>query len=95
MSLLDVFCSKQKKERENSAAIARERLQILVTHQRSDVKAPDYLPEMKKDILAVIGKYVTVEQENVSIHFESNDDISVLEVEVTLPEEDQARVNMA
>ncbi|MCL6269610.1 cell division topological specificity factor MinE [Sansalvadorimonas sp. 2012CJ34-2] len=95
MSLLDVFCHRQKKERENSAAIARERLQILVTHHRSDMKAPDYLPEMKKDILAVIGKYVTVEQENVSIHFESADDISVLEVEVTLPEEDQTKVRMA
>ncbi len=93
MSLLDVFFSRQKKE--DSAAIARERLQILVTHQRSDRATPDYLPAMKKDILEVVSRYVTIDQDNVSVTFENNEHLSVLEVEVTLPDNSTTKVSIA
>lgn len=44
---------------------------------------------MKRDILAVICKYVQVDPEMLSVQFEQkNDDISVLELNVTLPESD-------
>ena len=92
MSLLDVF---RREKKENSAAIAKERLQILVTHERTSVETPDYLPAMEQDILAVVRKYVPVGQDNVTIHFENNDDISILEVEVTLPDQDSSKVHIA
>lgn len=88
MSILGVFRTRGKKD--NSAAIARERLQIIVAHERNDNKTPDYLPSMKKDILEVVRKYVSVEQDHVSISFENQQDVSILELNVTLPEGETA-----
>ncbi len=83
MSLLDYFRSTKKK----SASLAKERLQIIVAHQRNERNAPDYLPQMKKDILEVIRKYVEIDVDQVSVALEKTDgDLSVLELNVTLPE---------
>lgn len=88
MSILEVFRTRTKKD--NTAAIARERLQIIVAHERNDNKIPDYLPSMKQDILEVVRKYVSVEQDHVSITFENQQDVSILELNVTLPEGETA-----
>lgn len=83
MSLLDYFRTSKKK----SASVAKERLQIIVAHQRNERNAPDYLPQMKKDILEVIRKYVDIDVDQVSVALEKKDhDLSVLELNVTLPE---------
>ncbi|MTI12222.1 cell division topological specificity factor MinE [Sansalvadorimonas verongulae] len=87
MSILEIFRSREKKA--NSAAIARERLQIIVAHERNGQHTtPDYLPAMKQDILNVVRKYVQVEQDHVSITFENQQDVSILELNVTLPDND-------
>ncbi|WP_025820253.1 cell division topological specificity factor MinE [Shewanella marina] len=84
MSILDYFKSSKKS---NTAATAKERLQIIVAHQRSERGAPDYLPQMKQEIIEVIRKYVHISAEQVSVQFDQNDDdFSVLELNVTLPE---------
>ncbi|NQZ08116.1 MAG: cell division topological specificity factor MinE [Algicola sp.] len=83
MALLDYFRTTKK----NSASLAKERLQIIVAHQRSQRHAPDYLPQMKRDILDVIRKYVDIDIDKVSVQLEQKDDsLSVLELNVTLPE---------
>jgi len=83
MALLDYFRSSKKK----TANLAKERLQIIVAHQRSERNTPDYLPQMKKDILEVIRKYVEINVDQVSVQLEKKDDsLSVLELNVTLPE---------
>jgi len=55
MSLLDYFRSSKKS---STAATAKERLQIIVAHQRGERGAPDYFPQMKQEIIEVIRKYV-------------------------------------
>lgn len=83
MPLLDYFRTKKKK----SASLAKERLQIIVAHQRNERSTPDYLPQMKRDILEVIRKYVDIDIDQVSVALEkTDDDLSVLELNVTLPE---------
>jgi len=84
MSLLQFFRSDKK----TSANLAKERLQIIVAERRSqDDPAPDYLPQMKDDILKVIAKYVSIDPEMVEVSLEhKEDDISVLELNVKLPE---------
>jgi cell division topological specificity factor len=83
MPLLDYFRTKKKK----SASLAKERLQIIVAHQRNERGTPDYLPQMKRDILEVIRKYVDIDVDQVSVALEKkDDDLSVLELNVTLPE---------
>ncbi len=84
MALLDYFRSQKKP----SASLAKERLQIIVAHERSQRGTPDYLPQLKQDILEVIRKYVKIEQDQVQVQLEQNeDDLAVLELNVTLPDE--------
>nr|WP_217704596.1 cell division topological specificity factor MinE [Pseudoalteromonas sp. McH1-7] len=86
VSLLDYFRSEKK----NSASLAKERLQIIVAHERSKRGTPDYLPQLKQDILDVIRKYVKVDSDAVNVQFEQNeDDLAVLELNVTLPEDEK------
>ena len=61
MSLLDYFRSNKK---QNTAQLAKERLQIIVAHERSSRGGPDYLPQLKKKIIDVIRKYVNFCSEN-------------------------------
>ena len=84
MSLLDYFRSNKKPA---TAVTAKERLQIIVAHQRSERGAPDYFPQMKQEIIEVIRKYVAIDEDQVSVQLDQNDDnLSVLELNVTLPE---------
>lgn len=85
MSLLDFFGSRKNK----TASAAKERLQIIVAeHRRAGSTEPTYLPQLKKDILDVIRKYVEVDPDQVSVSLDQRgDDLSVLELNVMLPEE--------
>ncbi|MDP2562196.1 cell division topological specificity factor MinE [Psychrobium sp. 1_MG-2023] len=82
MALLDYFRSNKKP----TASLAKERLKIIVAHERQNREGPDYLPQLKQDILDVIAKYVKVGDEKVSVEFDQNDELAVLELNVTLPD---------
>ena len=82
MALFGLFSAKKK----SSAAAAKERLQILISHERQNRHGPDFLPELQRDILAVVKKYVAVRDDHVSIRLDRAGDASVLELNVTLPE---------
>ncbi|NRQ41322.1 cell division topological specificity factor MinE [Rheinheimera sp. YQF-2] len=84
MSLLDYFRSTKK----SSANTAKERLQIIVAHERRRRNSPDYLPQLERDILEVIRKYVDISPEDIAVTLEQRDDeLSVLELNVTFPDE--------
>ena len=83
MSFFDYFKSNKK----NTASIAKERLQIIVAHERGKREQPDYLPQLQQEILAVIRKYVSVGDDKVQVQLDKNDDCSILELNVTLPED--------
>lgn len=82
MKFMDYFRTKNK----NSASIAKERLQVIVAHERGMRTQPDYLPKLQQEILEVIRKYTAVDQEDVHVQIDHNDHCSVLELNVTLPE---------
>ena len=81
MSLLDFFLRPRK---ENTAKVAKERLQIIVAHERSARGGPDYLPQLKQDLLDVIRKYVNISPEQVTVQLDKKDDLSVLELNIML-----------
>ncbi|WP_224558156.1 cell division topological specificity factor MinE [Pectobacterium versatile] len=86
MALLDFFLSRKK----TTANIAKERLQIIVAERRRGDSEPHYLPQLKRDILEVICRYVQIDPEMVTVQLEQKgDDISVLELNVTLPEAEE------
>lgn len=82
MSFLSYFQSQKK----SSAAVAKERLQIIVAHERTQRDGPDYLPMLKEELLAVVRKYVPVDQEAIRIELDRDGDYEVLELNITLPE---------
>jgi len=83
MSIFNYFLNKRQPA---SASVAKERLQILVAHERRRRSQPDYMERMQLEILEVIRKYVEVDQEQVNIRLDNCDDCSILELNVTLPE---------
>jgi cell division topological specificity factor len=76
-----------KKEEKTSASVAKERLQIIVAHERTTRTQPDYLPAMQQEIMAVIRKYVQIADDDVQVQLENSDECSVLELNITLPEQ--------
>jgi len=82
MSLLDYF----KKSKASSASLAKERLQILVAHERTSRNQPSYLPQLQKELLDVIRKYVNVDQDAISVNFEQDDKQETLELNIVLPD---------
>ncbi len=82
MSLIDFFKAKKK----SSASVAKERLQIIVAHERTKRDQPDYLPQLQQDLLNVIRKYIPIADEMVQVSLDKNDDCAVLELNITLPE---------
>jgi len=82
MSLMDIF----RKEQKASASVAKERLRVLVAHDRLRNNGPDYLPQLERDILAVIRKYVEIGDDDVSVQLENQGQTSILELNVTLPD---------
>ncbi|MGC1181458.1 cell division topological specificity factor MinE [Legionella sp.] len=75
------------RRRTASASVAKERLQIIISHERSQRNTPDYLPQLQEEILAVIAKYVNVTRDQVSVNLERMGDNSVLELNITMPDD--------
>ncbi len=79
MSLLTLF------RRRDSAPVARERLQVLLAHERAVVGGSDLISILQEEILAVIARHVTVEKDKVQIKLDRGDPISTLEIDVEVP----------
>ena len=87
MSLLSLLLGEKKK----TASVARERLQIILAHERSGRGSakPDYLPALQRELLAVISKYVSINLDDIKVHLERQDNLEVLEVKIELPDSDR------
>ena len=85
MSILSFLLGEKKK----SANVSKERLQIILAHERSGRNAaePDYLPELQRDLIAVLSKYVKINAEDIRVNLERQDNLEVLEVKIELPDQ--------
>jgi cell division topological specificity factor len=79
MSLLNFF------RRNGSAPVARERLQILLAHERTSRGQPDLLALLHEEIMAVIAKHVAVDHDNVRVTMDRGDKVSTIEIDVAVP----------
>ena len=79
MTLLNLF------RRRGTAPVARERLQILLSHERTGRGQPDLLGILREEILSTIAKHVTVERDNVQVRMDRGDTVSTLEIDVEIP----------
>lgn len=72
--------------RRNSAIVARERLQLLLSHERKIVAGqPDLVSILREEILAVIAKHIAIDHDKVRVTMERRDTSSTLEVDIQIP----------
>ncbi len=83
MNMLDILINKLKLRK--TASIAKERLQIVISHERAS-QSIDLLPKLRTEILAVISKYYPVAEEQISVEIQKQGNCSILELNIALPE---------
>jgi cell division topological specificity factor len=79
MSLLNLF------RRRGSAPVARERLQILLSYERSAHGQSDLLGILREEILSALGKHIKVDQDNIFMRMDRGATLSTLEIEILIP----------
>jgi cell division topological specificity factor len=72
-------------KRRSSAPVARERLQILLAHERSALGQSNLVSILREEILAAISRHVAVEPDKVQVKMDRGAAISTLEIEVEIP----------
>ena len=83
MSLLSYFFGTKQK----TASVAKERLSLIIAHERGGNRAPDFLPALQRELIEVISKYVNVGVDDIKVQLEKQDNCEILEVNITLPEQ--------
>jgi cell division topological specificity factor len=79
MNLFSLFKSRP------SAPVARDRLQVLLSHERTIAGGSDLVALLREEILAVIKKHVSVDTDKVLVKMDRGDSVSMLEVEIEIP----------
>ena len=83
MSLLSMLFGNKPK----TAAVAKERLQLIIARERDGAGgSADCLPDLQRDLINVISKYVKVNPDDIRVSLEKQDRYEVLEVKIELPE---------
>ena len=84
MSFLSFLLGQKK----TSANVAKERLQIILAHERTGGHtSPDYLPQLQKELVAVISKYVKINPEDIKVHLERQENLEVLDIKIEMPQQ--------
>ena len=73
-------------KRRGTAPVARERLQVLLAHERATVGGKsDLVAILREEILAVIRKHVSVDGDKVQVKMDRGGSVSTLEVDIEIP----------
>jgi cell division topological specificity factor len=78
MNLFNMF-------RRGTAPVARERLQILLAHERSARSQPDLLGVLREEILALISRHISFNPDKVQIKMDRGKSVSTLAVDIEIP----------
>ena len=81
MNLFELFRSKK-----TTAPVARDRLQVLLAHERSVIGKSDLLATLQEEILAVIAKHIAVDRDKVNVKLDRGKNCSTLEIDIEMPE---------
>ena len=85
MSFLNFFL------RNRSAPVARDRLQVLLAHERAFSGRPDLAAVLHQEILAVIAKHIPIDRDKVIVKLDRGAQVSTLEIDIEMPHEALAR----
>ncbi|MGS0757325.1 cell division topological specificity factor MinE [Roseateles sp. GG27B] len=74
-------------EKKSSANVAKERLQLILAHERNGRSTtPDWLPQLKNELLAVIAKYMDIDLKDINVDVQHHGDMEVLELKIEMPD---------
>lgn len=82
MNWLDLFRTRKP---EVSAHAAKERLQIVLAHERIGRAREDFLPKLQQELVAVVARYVAIDPGKVMVSLDRGGDLSTLAIEIELP----------
>lgn len=82
MSLLSMLFGEKKK----SANVAKERLSLIIARERVGEEGPDFLPQLRDELMQVIAKYVKINQDDVKFNVQKQGNLEMLEVNIVLPD---------
>ncbi|MDR3510398.1 MAG: cell division topological specificity factor MinE [Caulobacteraceae bacterium] len=85
MSFLNFFM------RNRSAPVARERLQVLLAHERALSGRQDLAAVLQQEILAVIARHIAIDRDKVVVKLDRGEQVSTLEIDIEMPEQALAR----
>ncbi|MBB2163445.1 cell division topological specificity factor MinE [Gluconacetobacter sp. 1b LMG 1731] len=72
--------------RKTSAPVARDRLQILLAHERAGEGQSELIATLQEEILEVIKRHISVDQDKVQIKMDRGTGVSMLEIDIEVPE---------
>jgi cell division topological specificity factor len=82
MALLDFLFPQKSK---TSASTAKDRLQIIIARERNGGREDDFIPAMQQELIAVIAKYIKIDEKDIKITKNRHGEMDVLDVNVTIP----------
>ena len=91
MSWLDYFRGRRQ-EQPATASAAKERLQIVLAHERIGRTREDFLPKLQQELVAVVARYVAIDPGKVCVNLDRGGDMSTLAIEIELPAPSAMRV---
>ena len=68
----------------HSAAIAKERLKIVLAHERAGRHAPDFLPKLQKELIEVVARYVAIREDMIRVNLGKSGETSLLEINIEI-----------
>ena len=83
----------KRRKKASTASIAKERLQIIVAHERtqgSPSQQPDFLQALQRDILEVVRKYMQIDSDQIKVAMDKEDGCDVLELNIVLLENEDS-----
>ena len=90
MYIFDLLFGRKNPSKSISANIARERLQVIISHHKNNtlVYDDDIVTKIKQDILSLLSKYYpSADVSNINMQVEKNGHQSLLQIDLTIPEE--------
>ena len=86
MSWLNFFRTRREQASAGTnAALAKDRLQVIISHERVSRTREDFLPKLQQELVAVVSRYVAVDPDKVHVNLERGADLSTLALEIELP----------
>ncbi len=72
--------------RRRSAPVARDRLQLLLSHERAISGREDLAAVLQEEILAVIAKHIAIDRDKVNVKLDRGKKFSTLEIDIEMPD---------